>query len=96
MDYKNNHEFEMQVGSVNYSENLLDICSPDGTVTISGVNPDDIVQMFRNFTCANHNFLNDTKESWTKDMIIEIKNTIEKYLEENKTNMEFIDWWIKQ
>ena len=91
MNHKNNHEFEMQVGSVNYSENFLDICSPDGTVTISGVNPDDIVQMFRNFTCANHNFLNDTKESWTKDMIIEIKNTIEKYLEENKTNIEFID-----
>jgi len=81
MNYTNNHEFEMEVGSVNYWENQIDVCSPDGTVVINGVNPDDIVQMFRNFTRANRNFLNETKEPWTQDMIIEIKNTIEKYLE---------------
>ena len=72
-----------EIGSLGYYSGSLCAHGEDGTVEINVVSPDDIVQMFRNFTCANTNYLNDAKASYTKSMVHEIKKAVDKYCKAN-------------
>tara|TARA_A100000164_G_scaffold170564_1_gene151450 strand:+ start:196 stop:480 length:285 start_codon:yes stop_codon:yes gene_type:complete len=79
-----NHEFYMgEIGSVHYYSGSLCVHGEDGTVELNTISADDIVQLFRNFTCANTNYLDETKASYTKAMVHEIKKAVDKYCKAN-------------
>ena len=79
-----NHEFYMgEVGSICYYFGSLAVHGEDGTIEINTVSADDIVQMFRNFSCAKTNYLNEVGASYSKDMIHDIKKAVDKYCKAN-------------
>lgn len=72
-----------EISNLGYYSGSLCAHGEDGTVEINVVSPDDIVQMFRNFTCANINYLDETKASYTKANVHEIKKAVDKYCKAN-------------
>tara|TARA_B100001250_G_scaffold401923_1_gene414374 strand:- start:131 stop:409 length:279 start_codon:yes stop_codon:yes gene_type:complete len=82
IELRNNYDITMDVGSVMYweGENQIHICGSDGSVTVGGIDADDMMQLIRNCICPPSNILDDFKQPWSKKSLKEVHEALGKYL----------------